>query len=158
MADETVCMTCGRRAADPDATICSDPFHLDAPSRPARDGETLSDEQVTKILSKAKREAYHWGDELNTDRGARLRESLDKVATSHAALRAECTRLRAALGMNVEYRDLTGCEHAIHESCDKCVCPTCRTRAVQTKELGWMPVTAFPARAAAPTPGETTNG
>ncbi len=29
----------------------------------------------------------------------------------------------------VEYRDITGCSHALHEGCEVCSCPTCGTRS-----------------------------
>jgi hypothetical protein len=57
----------------------------------------------------------------------------------------------------VRYREITGCAHAIHEECPRCICPTCGTRAVQSRELGWLP---FSERLAAltPTPETSHNG
>jgi hypothetical protein len=57
----------------------------------------------------------------------------------------------------VRYREITGCAHAIHEECPRCICPTCGTRAVQSRELGWLP---FSERLAAltPTPETSPNG
>lgn len=45
-----------------------------------------------------------------------------------------CQQLRTALADTrrvEEYRDVTGCEHGLHEVCDKCLCPTCGTRSAE---------------------------
>lgn len=59
-------------------------------------------------------------------------------------------------GETLDYRLMTGCAHALHETCPRCVCPSCGTRAIQTDELGWVPVPARDGETLRP--GETTNG
>lgn len=46
-----------------------------------------------------------------------------------------------------DYRLYTGCHHALHEGCEKCVCPTCGTPACQLSHNDgpkfWLPLTAL---------------
>lgn len=80
-----------------------------------------------------------WGQSAITDAAEEFRELL-----------AEVDRLRAVeQRLYVDPRPFAGCGHSITEACEKCVCPTCRTPAVELKELGWIPVSAL---AAAQTP------
>ena len=67
------------------------------PSRPARDGETLSDERAAEIVNAAKRYSGEWGDWATLAHCARFLDSLDDLYLSHRALMARDSALRADL-------------------------------------------------------------